>query len=280
MLNSWDTSILLLPSLCLKWLFHSCRYFRRLQKRYTPDSRIKADLAQEKGRKSEDTHTSPEDSPRCSSDTTLELPITCINLLRCNMQVSAVPHVTYAHHPCMTPASPLYRPCITPAPLLHHPYFYLPVIAEMDEASLKHFALFQLGKRVTLGPSHSLRLKWVEAVASAVPSPLSSYDAYWHSTSYSLNPFQPEGMGGAKRNPLPLTTPFCTHHPVQFWAGHMTPTTLYSTHLFVAIRVVLIITAYTVSHDYHMDLCKYHLLSVYRTVRLFCCSTPIMYKDS
>ena len=153
MLNSWDTSLLLLPSLCLKWLFHSCRYFRRLQKRYTPDSRIKADLAQEKGRKSEDTHTSPEDSPRCSSDITLELPITCINLLRCNMQVSAVPHVTYAHHPCMTPASPLYRPCITPASLLHHPYFYLPVIAEMDEAILKHFALFQLGKRVTLGPS-------------------------------------------------------------------------------------------------------------------------------
>ncbi|KAL3148494.1 hypothetical protein ABBQ38_013936 [Trebouxia sp. C0009 RCD-2024] len=63
------------------------RYFRRLQKRYTPDSRIKADLAQEQAQQPEDSQQqSSEESPRSSTDASLQLPITCINLLRCNMQ--------------------------------------------------------------------------------------------------------------------------------------------------------------------------------------------------
>ena len=67
---------------------HLCRYFRRLQKRHVPDSRIKADLAREQAQLSDDEQHSSDDRPRPATDASLQLPITCINLLRCNMQVS------------------------------------------------------------------------------------------------------------------------------------------------------------------------------------------------
>lgn len=58
-----------------------CRYFRRLQKRYTPNPIIKAALSEGADQ--------PDQASRdgSSQDPSLQLPITCINLLRCSMQV-------------------------------------------------------------------------------------------------------------------------------------------------------------------------------------------------
>ena len=70
---------------CSLWMH---RYFRRLQKRHTPDARIKADLAQEQAQQSDDEQQASSSNPGRSTDASLQLPITCINLLRCNMQVS------------------------------------------------------------------------------------------------------------------------------------------------------------------------------------------------
>ena len=70
--------------LWLSKLLDASRYFRRLQKRYTPDPDIKAALkgSQTQGNKGADSNT---DSSK--QDPSLQLPITCINLLRCSMQV-------------------------------------------------------------------------------------------------------------------------------------------------------------------------------------------------
>lgn len=62
------------------------RYFRRLQKRYTPDPVVKAALEQTREQSAEQHEQQNGDSLPESSDASLQLPVTCINLLRCNMQ--------------------------------------------------------------------------------------------------------------------------------------------------------------------------------------------------
>ena len=63
---------------------HGCRYFRRLQQRYHPDL----------GLPPHDPRLAEEASPRAEegeggleADETVGVPVYCVNLLRCNMQV-------------------------------------------------------------------------------------------------------------------------------------------------------------------------------------------------
>ena len=67
---------------------HVCRYFRRLQKRYAPNPTVKAALAEVNGQAQAEHEMQDSDSPSPSTDASLQLPVTCINLLRCSMQVS------------------------------------------------------------------------------------------------------------------------------------------------------------------------------------------------
>ena len=76
---------------------HVCRYFRRLQKRYTPNPTVKAALAEVNGQAQAEHEMQDSDSPSPSTDASLQLPVTCINLLRCSMQVS-IKHVCLHEH--------------------------------------------------------------------------------------------------------------------------------------------------------------------------------------
>ncbi len=69
-----------------------CRYFRRLQRRYFPSGKAQeqklesTEHLEASSSKEEQNGTIPEDSPE--QPASLNTPVTCINLLRCNMQVS------------------------------------------------------------------------------------------------------------------------------------------------------------------------------------------------
>ena len=69
----------------LSELVTASRYFRRLQKRYTPDPDIKAALKDSQRDAGKDADS---DTDSSKQDPSLQLPITCINLLRCSMQVN------------------------------------------------------------------------------------------------------------------------------------------------------------------------------------------------
>ena len=78
----------------------ACRYFKRLQKRYAPNAEVRAALADAEEQSATAVQNSCSNSPQpssldqTSSDQNLQVPITCINLLRCNMQVVSVPTLT------------------------------------------------------------------------------------------------------------------------------------------------------------------------------------------
>jgi len=69
------------------------RYFRRLQKRYSPHSQAQEPLQRsEPTERLESSNSKEEQNGTESRDlnerpASLETPVTCINLLRCNMQV-------------------------------------------------------------------------------------------------------------------------------------------------------------------------------------------------
>ena len=96
----------MLSLLMVRYLAASCalklqsltgRYFRRLQKRYAPDAALASALGSTAGGAASSSRREPDGAMEGAEaavpgDASMCVPVACINLLRCNMQVRGQPH--------------------------------------------------------------------------------------------------------------------------------------------------------------------------------------------